>query len=448
MPVQFENIKQANFDLGGRLARIAGVARQEKREDFQFEQMKQAAKDRVAEHIATLKTEEKQQLAASLLADQRQAEIESDRALRIMQSPEFETLPPEQQQVIRMHTMAKDLHDFMLSKVKEQRDTDTFTQNKEKTALEIDNLKNPKPTGDLAAFQTLYPKPEERTPANFFKFKQGQLAPQARPSVEQQEMDAWLAKPENKGKTAVDFGDYKANRGKTPDEGTSITDQSLDMLATQYAKTGQLPALGMGNAAAGDRRRIFNRAAQLFPAIDVATNAAEFNANKGSLNSLQKGRDAIVAFENTANKNLDQFLTTAKGVVDKKSPVLNKPLRSIDRRVLGSDEQAAFDAARRIAVNEIAKVTSNPNLSGQLSDSARHEVESFIPEDATIEQIYSVAKILKADMKNRHVALDEQIADINKRLKGTTPKGRSDEKTGADSIQDWTRDANGKLVPK
>ena len=71
-----------------------------------------------------------------------------------------------------------------------------------------------------------------------------------------------------------------------------------------------------------------------------------------------------------------------------------------------------------MATNEIAKVTSNPNLTGQLSDSARREVEAFMPQNATLGQVYAVAKILRQDMQNRHDSLDDQIGAIQSRIGG------------------------------
>lgn len=198
-------------------------------------------------------------------------------------------------------------------------------------------------------------------------------------------------------------------------EGSSITPGTLDMLATQFAKSGELPPLGMGSAAAGDRRAIFNRANELFPNVDIATNKADYAANKRSEQSLQQSGDQIASFENTAGKNLDLFLGTAKKVVDSGSPLINRPWRSIDKNALGVGDVSAFDAARQVAVNEIAKVTSNPGLTGQLSDAARKEVESFIPADASLRQIYDVANILKADMKNRRDSINDQLTEIRKR---------------------------------
>jgi hypothetical protein len=196
----------------------------------------------------------------------------------------------------------------------------------------------------------------------------------------------------------------------------NLTPEGLDIAAEMFAKTGIMPSLGMGSSAM--RSAIINRAAQLHPQVDLAGNRASFDANRSSLTQLQRNRDSIVAFENTALKNLDVFLSSAKTVIDSGSPIINRPMRAINEKLLGSPELSALQAARRVAVNEIAKVTSNPNLSGQLSDAARQEVASFIPENATLAQVYAVANILRKDMTSRHQSLDEQIGAIQKRIGG------------------------------
>ena len=208
----------------------------------------------------------------------------------------------------------------------------------------------------------------------------------------------------------------KAQEASQGEAAVQLSPAGLDVAADMFAKTGQLPPMGMGKAGASVRSKIINRAAERNPNLDLATNKAEFKANETSLTALQKNRDAVVAFENTASKNLDLFVTQAQKVVDSGSPWINQPLRAVQQRGLGSADLAAFNTARQVAINEIAKVTSSPGLSGTLSDSARHEVEAFIPENATLAQVLAVAKTLRADMKNRHESLDEQIGAIQKRI--------------------------------
>src|SRR6266540_1251454 len=199
--------------------------------------------------------------------------------------------------------------------------------------------------------------------------------------------------------------------------GAALTPQALNMLAAQFATTGAMPPLGMGRAAAAQRAGIVNKAAENFPETDIASNKASFAANQGSLVALQKQKDAVDAFEQTAGKNLDLFLEQSKKIMDSGSPLLNKPLRAIQGNVLGDPNMIAFKTARQVALTEIAKVLTNPGLSGQLSDSARHEVEQLVSPDATLAQIHKAATILKTDMANRKASMDEQIGAIRGRVK-------------------------------
>ncbi len=144
---------------------------------------------------------------------------------------------------------------------------------------------------------------------------------------------------------------------------------------------------------------------------------AGVQADAASLKKLQTNYDSVTAFENTAGKNLDTFLKTAKDVVDTGSPFLNTPVRMVTSQMVGSEKMAAFNAARQTAVSEIGKVLSSANAgSGVVSDSARHEVESLIGPNATLKQIYAAANILKQDMENRKTAYADQIGEIKGRM--------------------------------
>jgi hypothetical protein len=221
--------------------------------------------------------------------------------------------------------------------------------------------------------------------------------------------------------------------------GGGLTDTATDQAAEKYFQTGQLPSGGRGAAGLAQNRKIMNRAAELHPQGDLASNQAAFSANKESLKKLQTNFDQVTAFENTAGKNLDQFLTTAQKVVDAGSPLINRPLRAISKAMGGAD-MAAFDAARTTALTEISKVLNSSNASGVLSDSARHEVEGLIGRDATLKSIYAAAKILKTDMGNRHESYQAQISDIQSRL--------GSNKNGGGGKEIHYKIVNGQLVPQ
>lgn len=245
---------------------------------------------------------------------------------------------------------------------------------------------------------------------NFYKAKG--LAPGV--PMEAQEAADWMSK--NQGKSVSDFMKMKAGltaQANASAQAGMLSEAARDMAAQNYAQTGQLPA---GMRSPGMSASILNKAATGPTGVpNIAANKASYQADSASLKGLQKQFDQVTAFENTAGKNLDVFLNQAKNAVDSGSPWINKPLRSLDSSAMGSDDQAAFNAARTTALTEIAKVLNSSNASGVLSDSARHEVEGLIGPGATLKQIVSAATVLKQDMANRHQAYSDQINQIRNR---------------------------------
>lgn len=205
--------------------------------------------------------------------------------------------------------------------------------------------------------------------------------------------------------------------------GIQLTPEAVQFWGQAAAQGVPLPSMGMGPAGASARQQIINAAPGLAGNGTLAGNRAVQRADTTSLGAMTKMRDAVVAFESTANANLGMFEQAAKKVIDSGSPWVNQPLRTINRAGLGSADQAAFDAARQVALTEISKVVNNPNLTGQLSDSARKEVTSLLPESATLAQIYRVSSILRQDMANRRKYLDEGVQGIQGRMGGGSQAG-------------------------
>jgi hypothetical protein len=248
-------------------------------------------------------------------------------------------------------------------------------------------------------------------------------------SPDKAEMQDWLAK--NPGKGASDFLAYKASlapkaqiAAQGGDQG-GLSEEALNQAADRYGATGVLPSMGMGAAGAATRKSVMNRAAERGAGQNLAANSAEYKANQSSLTGLQKNFDMVTAFENTAGKNLDIFLNTAKKLDDSGSPWLNKPWRDVQSGLAGNPDLAAYNTARTTALTEIAKVLNSSNASGVLSDSARAEVSGLIGPNSSLKQVESAATILKQDMANRHDSYQQQIGDIKKRLGGAQGGGQT-----------------------
>lgn len=207
---------------------------------------------------------------------------------------------------------------------------------------------------------------------------------------------------------------------------SGLTEDDLMRTGAQYAITGEMPALGMSS---GARTKILHYAQQFardsgMSPRDLALAKAAFKGDSASLANFQKQRDQIASFEQTATKNLDLFLNAAANIPDTGVPWLNQPLRTLDEKLVGSANLAAVNAARQVANNEIAKVTSGGGLGGVLSDSARKEVANYNPANATFAQTKAVAKVLKQDMENRRLSMDATLAEIRGRI-GNAGSGTS-----------------------
>jgi hypothetical protein len=234
--------------------------------------------------------------------------------------------------------------------------------------------------------------------------------------IRQQEANTATAREKREAQAAG------AGQPGQPPKGT-LGEEALNQAADRYFETGVLPPLGMGSAAANNRVAIMNRAGERHAGGNLSINSAAFAANKATLTQLTKQLNAVEAFENTGLKNLKLFTDAAANIPDTGIPWLNTPVRALSQNVVGDANMAAVNAARQVALTEISRVISNPNLTGALSDSAREEVLNIVPANATFPQIKRVAAILEQDMANRRTSIADQKADIERRMGGATGAG-------------------------
>lgn len=199
----------------------------------------------------------------------------------------------------------------------------------------------------------------------------------------------------------------------------ALTGTALDQSAQTYLQTGKLPS---GMRSPGMAAAIINRAGELGGNQSIAANSAAFGANKASYDNVTKTLDTLTGFENAAIKNIDMFKGLTSKLPDTGVPWINTPIRLLDEKAVGAEWMPAINAAREIANREVARVTNDPKLAGVLSDSARQEVSSFNPKDATLAQIMHVTDLMKQDMANVHTSLAMQKADIGKRLGIQSPE--------------------------
>lgn len=216
----------------------------------------------------------------------------------------------------------------------------------------------------------------------------------------------------------------------------ALSPAGLDAAAVNWARTGQMVAAGMGKQGVAFRTKIINRAAEIFPNLDLASNRAGFESDKSALTNLKKIHEASSAFERTALKNADVLRGTISRIADTGSPWLNRPVRLI-KRGIGDPNLAAFRTALETVAPEFARLLNSPTASGQLSDTAREEIRVILDPNATPRMLLASLGILEQDARNRTSSYAAQIKDIEFRIahpaaEPGTPESRQSPATDAD----------------
>jgi len=223
-----------------------------------------------------------------------------------------------------------------------------------------------------------------------------------------------------------------------------LSEQAIDMLAHEALKDKSVLAnLGRGVQGAKDLRAITNRMADISPegGPGMAQRRAEFRADSNSLNKLTSSYDAITSFEANAVRNGQRLITLADKADTTGVPVIERWIRAGRKDVAGDVDVNNFNAQMQLYRAEMARILTNPNLSGQLTDSARHEVEGFLSGSSSAKQIKALVPMLERDFDNRKKTLEEQMDAIRDRM--TKGYGAGD-KPGAKSTGGAVPNTNAK----
>lgn len=217
---------------------------------------------------------------------------------------------------------------------------------------------------------------------------------------------------------------------------SALTPEAIDLAARYYKKTGKMPAIGMKSTDA--REAILNHAAELPGGGDMASDQETFKGLSNSYKKMRPQYDAVTAFSKNAKQNGDKLLDLADKIDTTGIPAIERWIRG-GRRATGDADVSAFDAQMQIYRTEAAKVLTNPNLTGQLTDSARHEVADFLSGNSSAEAIHHVVDLLTGDFGRREQTLRDQMGEVQGLMKdtGTTPAVAPGAKPAAAKAVQW-----------
>lgn len=215
-----------------------------------------------------------------------------------------------------------------------------------------------------------------------------------------------------------------------PHVATGFSPDALELRARQYLSGDSKAFTNLGRGSQGRETivAITNRAAAILreqggSPQEIGRRIAEFRANANSLSKMTQSYDAITAFEQTAVRNGKILKDLADKVDSTGVPVIERWVRAGRKEVAGDPDVARFMAQMQVYRTEAARILTNPNLSGQLTDSARKEVEEFLKGSASAPQIRGVVDLLERDFANRKQTLEQQMRDIRTRLERNSSAG-------------------------
>jgi hypothetical protein len=222
------------------------------------------------------------------------------------------------------------------------------------------------------------------------------------------------------GQEKIDIADKKSAGGAG-----FLTEEAIDLAAERFRRTGVMPAMYRDQKG---REMIMNRAAEQAKESgqtsgDVVSGQFDLKAVQGAYNQVTKDLTAIRPYKVMLDKNADIAKTLAEKAIATDAKFANKPLNWLRQNASDNPDVAEYLAQMVIVSTEAARVLNNPRLVGQLTDSARHEMEGVISGDMPLEATKRVLDRMKSDGTNRVAAMESEAGDLKKRMAGKGASG-------------------------
>lgn len=237
-----------------------------------------------------------------------------------------------------------------------------------------------------------------------------------------------------------------------------LTDEAVDMLAEQVAKSGRgaaaLSGLGWGNASKGTKDRILNRAAQwdsttgkfrdkgqAGPPPDLSAQSADYQAIEATLRDRTKMASATKIASRTASDNLDLASKSSPRVSRTDSAWVNDIANRFIKGATSAEGLTDFETKIYTAAREYAKVTMGASASvAGLTDSAAKEASKLLNSAQSPKAFAAAVTAMKQDMDNVIREQDRGVTELQGRLRrpGDQPKTDTQRKSPADILKEVT----------
>lgn len=251
-------------------------------------------------------------------------------------------------------------------------------------------------------------------------FKGAMLALQGRREDRQQEQgDRRL----DQNAQRISLAKQRAQSGATPTASELQDPETARIFYDIYKVSGKTPPFAWGKAGEADRTA-WMQAVKRFSKDDgqsggeVAGGQADAKAGAAALTQNTKDLAAIRPYKVMLDKNAAVAIDLARKVELTDSTLANRPIQWL-RANGGSDPNLReYLAQIQIVQTEAARVLNNPRLVGQLTDSARHEMQDILKGTMPLKDTERVLQRMMKDGENRVKALEDENASLKRSASG------------------------------
>jgi len=170
--------------------------------------------------------------------------------------------------------------------------------------------------------------------------------------------------------------------------------------------------------------RVPDRAQELgLSAADIGTNKAIRVSTQAALTQNTKDIAMLQPYVAMLDQNAEITKKLAEKAIATHAALANKPLNWLRVNAADSPDVAEYLAQIEIVKNEATRVISNPRLVGQMTDTARQEIESVINGSMPLNATERVLDRLKNDGERRIGTMQAQQQQLQGTLKEMFPSG-------------------------
>ena len=155
-----------------------------------------------------------------------------------------------------------------------------------------------------------------------------------------------------------------------------------------------------------------------------------FQAQKGSIQKMTAQANAIQAFEGVAKYNGDRLLELIDKIDNTGVPFIEGIARPLKRGAGDVDTAEALSVLNTFQT-EVSRILGNPNMTGVISDGARHEAQDMVNGKLSAAQMKRVVNRLFDEMDMRNSLISTQITNAGTSMTTGNPTASPEAPTQA-----------------